>query len=125
MLRLPRRRFAGGGSFNPRNDGPLIAGTSEEIGSRTSSENGAPARLGVAIGVIAAGAEGVGGTCPLGTAKGRAGTAGVSALTGGSACSSVAPHIPQKRLVAGLSLPQRGQRKRPPVRWCRCTYSLR
>jgi len=33
--------------------------------------------------------------------------------------NNVVPHIPQKRFVAGFSLPQRGQRKFPPP------YSLR
>jgi len=34
--------------------------------------------------------------------------------TGADAGSSVAPHMPQKRLVSEFSLPQRGQRTGPP-----------
>src|SRR5271168_279807 len=118
MLRFPRRRVAGAGSFKPRKDGPLIAGTpvgnsaESSAGTRTeaSSENGAPARPGEAIGeTVGAGVEGAGGICPPGTPEGLA---AVSTLPGTSA-SSVAPHIPQKRLVTGLSLPQRAQRKHP------------
>jgi hypothetical protein len=42
------------------------------------------------------------------------GFAGGTACAGDGDCSSDMPHMPQKRLVVGFSLPQRGQRTEPP-----------
>ena len=93
MLRLPRRR-AGAGSFKPRNDGPLITGLSSAAG--------------------ALGGAGAGGT-EDGTGVDAVTTLRAGALvTALGVCKSVAPHMPQKRFVAGFSLPQRAQRKDPP-----------
>lgn len=94
------------GSFNPRNDGPLITG---------DSDAGAAARGPVAVGEA--------GTVPADTGppeppavEGRAAVTGAAAAV---ACSKLAPHIPQKRFVSGFSFPQRLQRTIPPA------YSLR
>jgi len=42
------------------------------------------------------------------------GFAGGPAWAGDDACNNDVPHMPQKRLVVGFSLPQRGQRTEPP-----------
>src|SRR5271157_61065 len=42
------------------------------------------------------------------------GFAGGTACAGDGACNSDMPHMPQKRLVVGFSLPQREQRTDPP-----------
>jgi hypothetical protein len=47
-----------------------------------------------------------------------------TACAGDGDCSSDMPHMPQKRLVVGFSLPQRGQRTEPPHR-NPYTHSLR
>jgi len=52
------------------------------------------------------------------------GFAGGTAWAGDGACKSDMPHMPQKRLVVGFSLPQRGQRTEPPDR-NPYTHSLR
>jgi len=104
MLRLDRReREGGGGSFNPRNEGPLIVGDS----SRT--------RSGARGGGAFCGAAGAG--SKEGSGEGEVGAGAGAALwvvpTGAGAGKSVAPHMPQKRFVPGFSLPQRGQRTFP------------
>ena len=87
-------------SFNPRNDGPLIAGT--------SSEAGALARV-VTAGVIGGGVIGGGAEIGGGVAACAGGDAGLEGF--GARCdepggtftetgSSVAPHMLQKRFVA-------------------------
>ena len=101
MLRLARDRETGlraGGLLNPRNEGPLIDGESS----------------------VAAGARGGSGLA-IGTASPRIGVGpGTGADTGwgfggtGAGANNVAPHIPQKRLSSGFSLPHRGQRNEPP-----------
>jgi len=59
--------------------------------------------------------EGGGGdTAELDAAVGAVGVGTATCGVVGCAGSSVAPHMPQKRLVAGFSLPQRGQRNQPP-----------
>jgi len=120
MLRLPR--FRGAGSFNPRNDGPLITGR--------SSETGAAARAAVVFCGTEAGAVGTGiaevGIAEVDVTEADVGELGLAVLRVGAAVTascagnSVAPHMPQKRFVPGFSLPHRTQRTHPPR-----LYSLR
>ena len=74
------------------------------LSSATGVRDGAGAGLGADVG----GAED--GTAVDAVAVVRAG----AAVTAAGVCKSVAPHMPQKRFVAGFSLPQRAQRKEPP-----------
>ena len=104
MLILPRLAGAGllgGGSFSPRNEGPLIEGVSSD-----ATEDGA-LRMGSAAlrDGARSGPSTVGGALTL-TACGLLGR--------GAGASRVVPHIPQKRLSAGFSFPQRGQRTNSP-----------
>lgn len=86
-------------SLSPRNDGPLIEGGSS--GTGTGAFRGASA--GVRVG---AGSGRVAGVEPTPTAW--------ALFADGAGASRVVPHIPQKRLSSGLSLPQRGQRTDSP-----------
>ena len=102
MLRLARDRetgLRGGGLFSPRNEGPLIDGES-------SVAAGARGGSGLANGVVSP-RIGVG---PGGGADTGWGFGGI-----GAGANNVAPHIPQKRLSAGFSLPHRGHRTEPPA----------
>ncbi len=117
----------GPGRFNPRNDGPLIIGP-ESSGSGSS---------GIAAGATYEPDDGLAG----GTVVRTGGTGAETevdvavepavrvALTGAGAGagSRVVPHIPQNRLVAGFSLPQRGQRTFPPAHSLRylCSWMQR
>src|SRR5580704_14198222 len=105
MLRLVRLR--GAGSFNPKNEGPLMIGC--------SSVTGAAARGAVVFCGAEGGDAGGGGAGGEMADAGRAGTtavaaASVDAVPACGAGNSVAPHMPQKRFVPGFSFPQRGQR---------------
>lgn len=80
-------------SLSPRNDGPLIEGGSSDTG--TGAFRGVGTRSGRVDGVE-----------PTSTACGL--------FADGSGASRVVPHIPQKRLSSGFSLPQRGQRTDSP-----------
>jgi hypothetical protein len=103
MLKLARVRRCGERSFSPRNDGPLIDGE----GCGAGALRGASAVCGRdGTGVGAEGAGGVAGAGVTGRCSGLAAT--------GGADSSAAPHMPQKRLPSGFSLPQREQRTHPP-----------
>jgi hypothetical protein len=88
MLKPARGRSDEAGSFNPRNEGPLIAGDSWEAGGfgrvlTTGAIGGVAACAGVGTG----GGKGFDARCD--------GGAGFSA-----ADTSVAPHMLQKRFVA-------------------------
>src|SRR5438270_2374478 len=103
MLSVERREPLDiGGSFSPKNDGPLMTGRF----SRGAALGG--------VGWVDAGAAG-------GTAGASAGRGPVVdpalcvAGTSTGAGSRVAPHIPQKRFVPGFSFPHRGQRTIPPL----------
>src|SRR4029077_9884260 len=102
MLRLARLRGAGllrAGSFNPRNDGPLIHGELSATGrGRTRAGSATTSAVGEAA----------------------TGTGGGAAVLGTGAGSSDAPHMPQKRFPSEFSLPHRGQRTN-----LSSTYSLR
>ena len=125
----------GGGSFNPRNDGPLITAWSSVIGALVIGAVGTGALLttgggagGAAAGetgrekingavteeVVGADGEGDAGAGAAVDAVGAVGTGTARFGVVGCAGSSVAPHMPQKRFVAGFSLPQRWQRTHPP-----------
>lgn len=98
MLKLARLR--GGGSFNPKKDGPLMTGASLDAEPR----GGGGVRAG-------AGAVAVGeGSAVVAVAV----CAGTEATAAAGADNSVAPHMPQKRFPSGFSLPQRAQRTDPP-----------
>jgi hypothetical protein len=103
---LKPARLAGAGSLNPKKDGPLIGGVGpdSEAGGRTGSA--VRGRAGADT-VAAEPAEPIAVRCDW--------------APDGSAASSVAPHMPQKRLPSGFSLPHRAQRTDPPVN----IYSLR
>ena len=61
------------------------------------------------------GCSGMAGRVAVAVADGcAAGEAPRSGLAAGATESNVPPHIPQKRMVSGLSLPQRGQRTGSP-----------
>src|SRR5437764_11700464 len=100
MLRLPRLRGAGA-SFRPRNEGPLMEGELSLAEAVLRGSSSAGGRVAVAV----AGAE----------ASGAGDTPSSSfAAAPGEDVSRVPPHMPQKRIPSGLSLPQRGQRTGPP-----------
>ena len=119
-----RRREEDAGSFSPRNEGTLARGPSpawagEGAGSETpaslrisSIESGDDAALVTAP--LAAGAAGGGAIFAAPAAVAAAGGCAAVACTGVGVCNSDVPHMPQKRFVAGFSLPQRGQRTLPP-----------
>src|SRR6201989_2875807 len=96
MLRLEclrAERVAAAGSFKPRNDGPLMeGGVCETVAERRGSCAGA----------------GAASTAAVFDAETDTGCGGTAAWVGGD--KSVAPHMPQKRLLSGFSLPQRWQR---------------
>lgn len=100
ILKLPRVRRCGERSFSPKNDGPLIDGGGCGVGAL----RGASAVCG--RDGAGAGADGT----VVGGVTGRCGA--LAAIEG--ADSSAAPHMPQKRLPSGFSLPQREQRTHPP-----------
>jgi len=90
-----------GGSLSPKNDGPLIKGGSLGTGAGTGTFRG------VSVDACVCAVSGrVDGADPTPTAWGL--------FAGGAGASRVVPHIPQKRLSSGLSLPQRGQRTQSP-----------
>ena len=90
-----------------------MTGASSETGSRGSGAACAGVGAGDAVATGgAAGAEAATDDGGAGVTDGGAVPAGCGAPTGGR--SSVAPHMPQNRLVPGLSLPQRAQRTNPP-----------
>jgi hypothetical protein len=97
MLKLARLRLdpRGDGSLNPRKEGPLIV----------VSLGGAGAWGGGSAGFAAVDVTGAGVVAVALVAR----CVAVSP-TAGPAANNVAPHIPQKRLSVGLSLPQRVQR---------------
>ena len=97
MLKLARVRRCGERSFSPRNDGPLIEGEGGGAGALRGTS---------AVCGREAGAEGIFGAGVAGRCSGLAAT--------GGADRSAAPHMPQKRLPSGFSLPQREQRTHPP-----------
>lgn len=107
---LPRPEAFGGGSFNPRNDGPLTMGASLLPASFPAGVTGTAA-VGASDIAREFGLGGAGGreAADAGGATGRGICAG-----GGVGCNIVAPHIPQKRFVSGFSLPHLGQRTEPP-----------
>lgn len=86
-------------SLSPRNDGPLIEGGST---GTTGAE-----------GLRAVSVDARGGTVS-GRADGVDATPTACLFCDGAGARSVVPHIPQKRLSSGLSLPQRGQRTDSP-----------
>ena len=104
MLRL--ERFCGGGSLSPRNDGPLM-----EAGRSAVAEGAG--REAVTFWTGGAG-DGAGVDRAMGGDVTGICAAAAAVWTGAVTCvgRSVAPHMPQKRLDSGFSLPQRGQRKR-------------
>lgn len=98
MLSRARLRGAerlGEGSFNPRNEGPLIEGRLSAGGSTRAGLVGS-LRVAVNSAVVAFGVE--------------TGTAACWAAGSAGPARSEAPHMPQKRFWPGFSLPQRGQR---------------
>src|SRR5579885_1038786 len=105
MLKLARLR--GGASPRPRKEGPEIAGSLRGAGGGGGIGTGAAGRGGSAgrVGAVTTG-EGIFGPALAARWVAVSGTA----VTGGAGASRVAPHIPQKRLSPGLSLPQRLQR---------------
>jgi hypothetical protein len=108
MLRLARLRadLLGAGSFNPRNEGPLMDGAGSETAVVERRGSGA-----------AGGAEALSATDGAGAATD---TGCGEAEVGAGVDSSDAPHMPQKRFWSRFSLPQRGQRKESLL-----IYSLR
>src|SRR5579872_7051673 len=101
MLKLARLR--GGASPRPRKEGPEIEGSLRGAGGGGTGV-GAAGRGGSAgrVGAVTTG-EGIFGPALAARWVAVSGTA----VTGGVGASRVAPHIPQKRLSPGLSLPQR------------------
>ena len=97
MLKLARVRRCGERSFRPRNDGPLIDGCGCGIGALRGAS-------------VVCGRDGSAAGTVVGGVAGRC--SGLAAT--GGADSSAAPHMPQKRLPSGFSLPQREQRTYPP-----------
>src|SRR5579864_8349069 len=107
MLKLPRWRGDGAGSFSPRNDGPLITGESSEAARRGTAGVGASATVSSVCALRFVGGEDAG--------------------AWGAACPMVAPQKPQNRFVSGFSLPQRAQRTAasPSTADIQLMYSLR
>ena len=99
LARFAAVTLLGGASLSPRNEGPLIEAVLSGTGTGALRCVSADVRDGAASG-RAAGVE------PTPTACG--------AFDGGVGASNVVPHIPQKRLSSGFSLPQRGQRTGSP-----------
>jgi hypothetical protein len=108
-----------GGSLNPRNDGPLMEGGSCDTGAEAL---GGAAVCGLVItGAAVEGRVGIVEADVEATPTGAEAPVGVEVTAAGVA-SNFAPHIPQKRFSSEFSLPQRGQRTRPPETYL---YSLR
>jgi hypothetical protein len=114
----------GPGSFNPRNDGPLITGgaLSEVSDTSVAARDGIGfsgaradrAAEGSDVEDSTAGPDATGdGMTDTGASDPVAGARSV-AETGAGAGNSEPPHIPQKRFESEFSLPQRGQRTCPP-----------
>lgn len=110
MLRLARVRRCGERSFSPRNDGPLIDGEGCAAGALRGA-SAVSGRDGSGAGEVGMAEAGVAGRC-----------SGLAAT--GGADSSAAPHMPQKRLPSGFSLPQREQRTHPPSLYFTISWSF-
>lgn len=95
LARFAAVTLLGGGLLSPRNEGPLIDGISSGGGTGALRAVSAGGRDGTASGRVD-------GVEPTPTACGL--------FAEGAGASKVVPHIPQKRLSSGFSLPQRGQR---------------